>query len=65
MKARIVNKNALRMEGTDFVDHGINDYEPIIVGKIGLTDVSNPIASGSAFLMLEVYLFYKEFKNGN
>lgn len=65
MKARIINKNALRMEGTDFIDHGMIDHEPICVGQIGLTDVSNPIASGSVFLMLEVYLFYKDFKNGN
>lgn len=65
MKTRIVNKNALRMEGTDCVDVGFDDYAPIVVGKIGITDVSQPITSGSAFFMVDVYLFYKDFENAS
>ncbi len=65
MKTRIVNKNALRIEGTDFIDHGLTDYTPIIIGKIGLTDINNPLTSGSALLMLGVYLFYKDFENAS
>ena len=66
MKARIVSKNALRMEGTDLVDVGFDDYAPIVVGKIGLTDSSTTIlTSGSAFLMVDVYLFYKDFENAS
>jgi hypothetical protein len=62
MKTRIVNKNALRMEGTDFIDHGREDLFPIVVGKIGLTDISNiAVTSGSALLMVDIYLFYKDF----
>lgn len=64
MKTRIVTKNALRIEGLDLME-GVNDRKPIIIGKIGLTDVNNPITSGSAFLMLEVYLFYKDFNHAN
>jgi hypothetical protein len=64
MKTRIVNKNALKTEGLDLRE-GINDYKPIIIGKIGLTDTNNPITSGSAFLMIDVYLFYKDFKNAS
>lgn len=63
MKTRIVSKNALRMEGTDFVDHGMSDYEPIIIGKIGLVDITNPVTSGSALLMFDVYLFSMNLKN--
>ncbi len=65
MKARIVNKNALRIEGTDLVDHGMDDYTPIIVGKIGLTDLNNPITSGSPLFMVEVFLFYKDFEHAS
>ena len=66
MKARIVSKNALRMEGTDLVDVGFDDYAPIVVGKIGLTDSSTTIlTSWSAFLMVDVYLFYKDFENAS
>jgi hypothetical protein len=61
MKTRIVNKNALREEGDD---HAWTDDHPIVIGKIG-TGAYFPITSGSAFITLEVYLFYKDFKNAS
>jgi hypothetical protein len=65
MKTRIVNKNALRLEGTDFI-YGVEDpTPPLVVGKIGITDVSNPITSRSALLMVDIILFYKDFENAS
>lgn len=65
MKARIVNKNALRLVGTDFADYGMVDYAPILVGKINLKDVNtiSVITSGSTSLMFDVYLFSMDLKN--
>jgi hypothetical protein len=63
MKARIVSKNAIRSEGDDH--YRTEDNYPIIIGKMGLTDINNPITSGAALLMLEVYLFHKDFKYEN
>ncbi len=65
MKTRIVNKNALRVEGLDFNDQGVNDYTPIVIGKIGLTDINNPLTSGSALFLLDVTLFYKDFNHAS
>jgi hypothetical protein len=61
MKTRIVNKNAIREEGDG---HAWTDDNPIIIGQIG-TGAYFPITSGAAFLMLEVYLFYKDFENAS
>ncbi len=63
MKARIVNKNALGVEGGSQYRTDDDDYTPITVGQIGLVNVNNPITSGSALFLLEVYLFYKDFKH--
>ncbi len=63
MKARIVNKNAIRSEGDD--RYRTDDVYPIVIGQIGLVDVNNPITSGAAFLMLEIHLFYKDFKHAS
>ena len=60
MKARIVNKNALRMEGTDFVEYGMSDFNPILVGNISFADKTYPLTSGSSSLFFEVYLFYMD-----
>jgi hypothetical protein len=66
MKVRIVNKNALRMEIT--TDQDMSDCEPICIGTIGkwcYKPDSIPTPFGFEFLMLEVYLFYKDFKNAS
>ncbi len=63
MKTRIVNKNAIRMEGEDY--YKTDDDHPIIIGQIGLTGINDPIMSGSTFLMLEVCLFHKDFKHAS
>ncbi len=65
MKARIVTKNALKVEGLDLNDQGIDDYTPIVIGRISLTDVNNPLTSGSALFLLDVTLFYKDFKHAS
>jgi hypothetical protein len=65
MKVQIISKNAIRMEGTDFFDQGLIDYDPLCIGKISFSDSSYPIASGGCSLFLEVYLFYKDFENEN
>jgi hypothetical protein len=63
MKTRIVNKNALREEGDGQCRTDDDDY-PIVIGQIG-TGAYFPITSGSVFIMLEVYLFYKDFENAS
>jgi len=63
MKVHIVNKNALRMEGTSISDTDFADLDQIVIGKIGLGNSYNPTMSGSAFLILDVYLYYKDFEN--